>query len=228
MSKVITKDNFRVWNEEMASKYNPDSFHKKSNFIIRWIEGLRIKDIIRELDPLDNDRILEVGCGAGNVMEKVRRGRIIGVDLSWSLAKIALAKSAEKDIFVADAQLLPFKDASFNKVICSEVLEHVLDPDVVLREISRVLDRSGVVVITIPHERRINAIKKILIKLGLFKLFESRHGYSVSRNMQDEWHIHSFKIGDFTKTMSKYYTICKAYPRPNMLLALRYIIKARK
>ncbi len=228
MDKIIAKENFRAWNEEMANKYNPDTFHKKSNFIIRHIEGLRIRNIIKELGLQENDRILEVGCGAGNIMEKIPRGHITGVDLSEFLVKIARNKAARHKVFVADAQALPFKDGTFNKVICSEVLEHVLSPESVLKETSRVLTNNGTAIITIPHEKSINAVKKILIRLRLFKLLDSKYGYKVSRNMQDEWHIHSFRIKDFTRILANYYKICKVYPSPSIFLALRYIIKASK
>src|SRR3546814_8619033 len=66
--------------------------------------------------------------------------------------------SAEKRPDVAaDGALLPFPDQSFEAVICSEVLEHVPDPRLVLDEIARVLKPGGCLLLTVPFLFRIHA-----------------------------------------------------------------------
>ena len=52
---------------------------------------------------------------------------------------------------IGDAQNLPFKPKSFDTVLCSEVIEHVKEPYTALKEINRVLKKSGILILTAPH-----------------------------------------------------------------------------
>ena len=81
--------NFRLWNENMGVKYDPDDYHERSSFPIKFIEKLRIKEILRFLNAGKNDTILEIGCGAGNMMQAFCCGRLVGIDLSATLLKKA-------------------------------------------------------------------------------------------------------------------------------------------
>lgn len=95
------------------------------------------------------DRVLDAGCGRGEVLAEFRRVGVtvdyFGVDLgvgdpSWEFRVTA----------VADLHRLPFSDAVFDKVICTEVLEHVDQPDVVFAELSRVLRPGGKLFLAVP------------------------------------------------------------------------------
>jgi SAM-dependent methyltransferase len=57
----------------------------------------------------------------------------------------------------ARAELLPFRDGSFDAVVCSELLEHVLAPPAVLAEIHRLLKTQGTLLICVPFLNRIHA-----------------------------------------------------------------------
>lgn len=129
----------------MARKYNPDDYHKQSFILVRWIERLRVRAILRELDPKKSDTILEVGCGAGNILEYLSIGRAVGLDLSTDLLEIAKTKNyrIKSDLIHAFGESLPFRDESVDKVICSEVLEHVRQPADICAEASRVLKADG-------------------------------------------------------------------------------------
>jgi SAM-dependent methyltransferase len=67
----------------------------------------------------------------------------------------------------ADGQRLPFADASFDRIICTETLEHVPDADLTLREIARVLKPGGRLAISAPHHL-CEAVLRRLIK-GYFE-----------------------------------------------------------
>ena len=102
-------------------------------------------------------------------------------------------------LFQADAEHLPCKNETFTQVICSEVLEHLLDPSAALNEMVRILKREGVAIISIPNESMINLFKSILIRLGIFKwLFQWKGNYQeMPERMEDEWHLHVFKLNDW-------------------------------
>src|SRR3546814_2135706 len=79
--------------------------------------------------------------------------------------------SAEKRPDVAaDGALLPFPDQSFEAVICSEVLEHVPDPRLVLDEIARVLKPGGCLLLTRSEEHTSELQSLMRISYAVFCL----------------------------------------------------------
>ncbi len=112
------------------------------------------------------DKILDLGCGFGrHAYEAARRGAHVvaldaGVDevdgvLGTFAAMVQAGELSENDTRVAviqgDALHLPFTDATFDRVICSEVLEHIPDDLDAMRELSRVLKPGGTMAITVPR-----------------------------------------------------------------------------
>lgn len=216
---------FSEWNEAMVRKYDPESYHLHSGFIVRYIEKLRVDAIRKAIKSQAGDRILEVGVGAGNVLEKIGEGQLTGIDLSETVllkAKTRL-KNRQAILIKADAEILPFCNNVFHKVICTEVLEHVHDPKKVIAEISRVSKPDAIVVISIPNERMINRIKKLVFGLHLNTFFSGR-GYSVPDRMDDEWHLHTFDLKLLRESLQGQLSIIKVRSIPCTLLPLRYVV----
>jgi SAM-dependent methyltransferase len=104
--------------------------------------------------------LLDAGCGEGrHCFGALDRGaRVVGLDLDRAALAFAApalrARAHELGGFGAmvrgDAFALPFPDATFDKVICSEVMEHVHDYRAAAREIARVTRPGGLVAVTIP------------------------------------------------------------------------------
>ncbi len=102
------------------------------------------------------DRVLDLGCGFGrHAFESVRRGaRVVACDMSLAelkdvsgmFAAIGLGGSPTN----GDATRLPFADASFDRIIASEVLEHIPDDGAALAELFRVLKPGGTIAVTVP------------------------------------------------------------------------------
>ena len=100
--------------------------------------------------------VLDVGCGTGDFLRLlapiVSPGTAVGVDLSETMIAEARQRSAENlgnlSFRVGSVLELPFPAESFDRVIATQLLLHVPDPQKALLEIRRVLAPSGVVSIT--------------------------------------------------------------------------------
>ena len=139
----VNKSNFIQWNEGMSIKHNPDMHHNHPNPLMRFLERRRTSAIIRYLDTGESDVVLDVGCGAGNMLEQLNKGRLYGIDISQFVLGLSRKRLGSKTgLFRGNAESLPFKDNYFDRVFCSEVIEHTINPDKIISQGSR-LHRWG-------------------------------------------------------------------------------------
>lgn len=95
------------------------------------------------------EAVLDVGCNSGYIVDFVPSScHCFGVDVAPALVKVARTRLV--GAHVARAEQLPYVDGSMDVVILGEILEHVYDPAVVLREACRVARRA--VIGSTPHE----------------------------------------------------------------------------
>jgi SAM-dependent methyltransferase len=118
-----------------------------------------------KLEMHSGERLLDLGCGAGrHAFEAARRGAmVIALDAgSDEVGKVrdtlgAMVDAGEIDdprgtgAVQADALKLPFPDASFDRIIASEVLEHIPDDTDAIGELVRVLRPGGLMAVTVPR-----------------------------------------------------------------------------
>lgn len=107
------------------------------------------QEIIERARPIGpSDRVLDLGCGTGIVARSIRErlgggARISGADANAEMIAMAKSLAPEIDWHEANAMKLPFDDASFELVVCQQMLQFVPEPAVALREIRRVLVPGG-------------------------------------------------------------------------------------
>jgi SAM-dependent methyltransferase len=125
-------------------------------FRLRCLVDLQLATISRRLRPAIsglNGRILDVGAGQAPWRAWLPVGASYqGIDVANS-DDFGMRKAAP-DIVYYDGTIMPFDDASFEGVLCIEVLEHVSDPELLLTEISRVLTNDGRLILTVPWSAR--------------------------------------------------------------------------
>lgn len=116
------------------------------------------------LGLMQSERLLDLGCGGGrHAFEAMRRGaRVTALDYSAGELKdvggVAAAMIGSGEVTVdswagvvnGDALDLPFPDGSFDRIICSEVLEHIWDDERAIQQLVRVLRPGGRLAVTVP------------------------------------------------------------------------------
>lgn len=120
----------------------------------------RWRDVVRMLAPRDGDRILEIGCAAGEHALRLARlaGEVVGIDSAPAAIERAQARALREHVANASfrvgdaADLHGLADASFDKVAAIDFVEHVDDATLahVLREVARVLVPGGRLAIYTP------------------------------------------------------------------------------
>jgi ubiquinone/menaquinone biosynthesis C-methylase UbiE len=121
----------------------------------------RARKVIEKLNPQPKDKILEVGCGDGYYLHllsslEISDMSLTGVDIDKDALKSAKNNFKGKKIKLLYADVedkLPFSANSFDKVVVSEVCEHLKDDVKGLREIKRVLKKGGTCIVTVPNHR---------------------------------------------------------------------------
>lgn len=117
----------------------------------------RAKTIIKELELRNGDRVLEVGCGDGFYLHLLSsiglKLKLIGTDNDKN-ALLSARRNLPNDINLVYGDLmnrLPFKDNSFDKVVMSEVTEHLPNDVKGLKEVLRVMKKGGILCLSVPH-----------------------------------------------------------------------------
>jgi SAM-dependent methyltransferase len=118
-----------------------------------WWFASRTRAILAYLDRYvtagPDLRILDVGCGAGNMAHHLARyGQVTGVDMNSRPLEVARQRGLRVQEGSADD--LPFDDASFDLVTLLDVVEHVPNEHGVFGECARVLKPGGKLMVTVP------------------------------------------------------------------------------
>ncbi len=145
---------------------------------------------MRELMEFDNFRgkqLLEIGCGLGtDLVQFARAGAMVtGVDLTPASIDLVRRRFALEGLpvnaQVADAESLPFPDASFDVVYSFGVLHHTPDTQKAINEVHRVLKPGGRIVIMLYHKNSIH------VYLGAALYRSSRRSSAGTRTLVEDW-----------------------------------------
>ena len=129
-----------------------DLFHKSCpDFIKRLIDPLTYnidQFVISSVSELGPDKLLlDAGAGESRFKTRLKNVRYIAIDTAWGDPRWDYSKI---DV-VGSVDRLPFDSNVFDTIICTQVLEHVKKPQLVLNELFRVLKPGGVVCISAPQ-----------------------------------------------------------------------------
>lgn len=120
---------------------------KKEYSSALWKGPYEVGPIKTTVEP--GTRVLDVGCGSGKIMSPLLRAgyRVVGVDVA--LEGLRLIREGER--VEGDGRYLPFKDLSFDAVVCFDVLQHLLahEREIAMTEMCRVLVPGGMIFIEV-------------------------------------------------------------------------------
>lgn len=134
----------------IGNKYKYES----SNIIVRLLMRGYLSAFDGQTAGVQAARVLEVGCGEGYITYRLadRYGSALthGLDISLDLVRQASVRCSGVGFTCASAYDIPFRDNSFDLVVCVEALEHMDSPRTALREIRRVCSRFAL--FSVPRE----------------------------------------------------------------------------
>jgi SAM-dependent methyltransferase len=141
---------------------------------------------VAALVPPECRRVLEVGCGTGGLgrLLKASGHHVTGIELVPEAAEAA--RSVLDNVLTADVEVagLPFAPGSFDAVIFADVLEHLVDPWLTIRQAAEVLAPGGVVVASVPNLQNADV---------LWRLVRGRWEYR-ERGITDFGHLRFFTL----------------------------------
>ena len=139
----------------LSGRFGPDAYRQwRANRLGAVTEAIERRLILRLAGEVRANSVLDIGCGDGALALALwERGAspVIGCDVDRRMIGSAAAEAVQRNAAVrfllADAERLPFRDNSFGLVTMIAVLAFVAQPQAALREIARVLEPGGRLVI---------------------------------------------------------------------------------
>ncbi|MBU3090749.1 class I SAM-dependent methyltransferase [Clostridium sp. CF011] len=147
------KSNKNVFKENSKINFNKqaESYDKSANG--KFVAPM-YNEIINRIMLIKPKKLLDVGCGTGNVLMKLVENsniELYGLDISEKMidmAKKNLGNSA--DLKVSDSECMPWKNNTFDVIVCNASFHHYPNPDKTLLEMKRILKSNGTLIIGDP------------------------------------------------------------------------------
>lgn len=184
---------------EIANLSTNYSKHTSKNPLQRMLINNFYSQLLSIAKVLKPDSILDAGCGEGfTLLKLIENGvgkKLEGIEYSENAIKLSKKVNPQLNIRFGTVYKLPYKDNSFDLVLCTEVLEHLKEPERALEEIKRVSRQY--LLLTVPNEpwftyQRVLRGKNIFQfgahpehiqhwTVGKFKKFIREHGLKIKK-----------------------------------------------
>ena len=210
---------FRTFGTSLKMDNYQEHLYKTNNLIIKYLVGLRIKNILNCLDKKDN--VLEAGCGDGYLLNKIAQkvNSLTCIDINQNRIKTAKKLANRSTItFLKEDITTMTLNKTFDKIICSEVLEHIFNYKLAIKNLSYHLNFNGELIITTPNE--------IILEYGRILLFGKRKANLMRIKTN---HLHKISYDNIKKISNDLdLKIIKYKPLPLPILNLNKLFVLRK
>lgn len=134
-----------------------DEYYSEANLVVPEFVETRVRQIVGEFEPHRQiNRLLDIGFGAGTILK-------IAEDLGWHPCGTEVSKPAVEfatangfEVYHGELAETAFPSGHFDVVTASEIIEHVMQPDGMLKEIVRILRPGGLFWGTTPSSRSLS------------------------------------------------------------------------
>lgn len=205
-------------NDRLAREHPIDDYYDRSPLPIRLIERARLAIIREMLGDCAGLELAEIGSGGGHVLRMFPRARITAIDVSDVFLDTARKNLAGYDarFLKGEVQSLDLPDRSFDRIICTEVLEHTVDPAAILAAIARLLRPGGVAAITVPNDPLILRLKGIVRRTPVGYLLRDRIHWG-----GDVYHLHQWTPDEFGRLLERHFRVTTRRAAPHDALPIR-------
>ncbi len=157
---------------------------KKYSSFFRWLKGTNNQG---QFYARKNDLFLDIGCGSGvSLIEAKNLGaKAFGLEADPNVKRIA--NKLNLKIYNGDLENSPFKETLFDLIVLNQVIEHIPEPDLLLKKLTNNLTRKGLIIISLPN---VDSFWRFLFKEKWI-------------NWHVPYHIHHFKEKNFERILNK-------------------------
>lgn len=206
----------------------------------------RLKKVSKFILQERPGKLLDIGCGDGAfTMRFIRQGfSVYGVDLMQGQVKKALGNGLQACVHDISASPLPYPDETFSLLFAGEVIEHLVDTTAFLRDMYRVLEPQGCLVLTTPNlasfENRIRLLFGFYPEWVEYQL-EGGQGHvraytprTIKRHLMDAGFVVEKHVGNWVPFIPQRFVNDIQFPLLSLTgdlfpcLSMDMIIKARK
>ena len=205
-------------NDRLAREHPIDEYYARSPLPIRLIERRRLAIIRRMIGASAGLELAEVGSGGGHVLRMFPRARLTAIDVSdvfLDAARRNLAGYTARFV-KGEVDKLDLPPASFDRLICTEVLEHTERPEAILAALSRLLRPNGVAVITVPNDPLILRLKSLVRRTPVGYLLRDRINWG-----GDAYHLHQWTPDEFAALLERHFRVTDRRAAPVSVLPIR-------
>ena len=185
--KQLTK----IWNQVPENYYEVEI---ANNPLKKFWHDQKIKTFEKLVKEKDFKNILDVGCASGRMANEISKiypkAKITAIDVYKKTINYGKKTYPHIKFIQADAHKLPFNKNSFDLVINYEVIEHVVDPLTVLKEIRRVIKNKGTAIVTMDSGNWLFRIVWWISEKTISKVWQGAH-------------LHPFKHTELEKVIKK-------------------------
>jgi 2-polyprenyl-3-methyl-5-hydroxy-6-metoxy-1,4-benzoquinol methylase len=228
--EIRATEDVEALNDKLAREHPIDDYYARSALPIRLIEQRRLAIIKRMCGATSPGGVrgldlAEIGSGGGHVLRMFPEARITAIDVSD-----VFLDTARKNLRGYDARFvkgevdkIDLPSESFDRIVCTEVLEHCVDPGAILQAISRLLRRDGIAVITVPNDPLILRLKGIVRRTPV--------GWALGNRVEwggDAYHLHRWTPDAFGAVLAEHLHVEERASAPFDALPIRVCFRCRR
>jgi 2-polyprenyl-3-methyl-5-hydroxy-6-metoxy-1,4-benzoquinol methylase len=205
-------------NDRLAREHSINDYYARSAAPIRVIERRRLAIIRAMVGPVNGLSLAEVGSGGGHVLRMFAGARLTAFDVSDVYLETARKNLSGYDVTFVKGEVdkLEIPPASFDRIVCTEVLEHAREPEAILRAMRRMLKPDGVAVVTVPNDPLILRLKALVRR--------SPAGWWLGDRVEwgaDVYHLHKWTPSEFRRVLERHFRITEFRAAPSRVLPVR-------